>query len=604
MLQFLKTVLATLVGLILFTVLGAGGLALLVYTATQSDPITSNVRKKEVLVYDLGLAIRDNNPSSASLSSPFSSGSGGNSLRSVVKAIEAAAEDEKIVAIYLQGSEFLPAGGYATLKEVREALKTFRKAGKPIYAHDSSWSESEYYLASVANTISLDPIGSLTLDGFSSEVRFYAGALEKYGLGMQVVRVGKFKSAVEPYLNKGFSADNRQQTENLLGSLWSNFLVTLAEYRPVKVEQFQAIANQQGVLTPTEALDQKLIDKILYPDEIAAELKEMTGGPEDEPFRQITLSEYVEVAEENSDEGSSDNRIAVIYVEGDITSGEGIFGVAGSESIAELLREARLDEDVKAVVLRINSPGGGATAASVIGREVTLLAGNKPLVASMGDYAASGGYWIAAPAEKIFAQPGTITGSIGTYGLLPNVQGIANQNGITWDAVQTAPFANSDTIARPKTPQELAINQKTANAIYDQFLEIVAEGRSLPRATVEQIAQGRVWSGLSAKSLGLVDELGGLEDAIAEAAALAELEEGDWSVEQYPRQRGFLEEAFFEELLSRGTGWVRDRSTASDRLPAPLHQEWNGLKTDLEALRYLDDPNSVYTRLPFNLKIR
>lgn len=523
----------------------------------------------------------------------------------MVKTIEAAAEDEKIVAIYLKGGN-ASVGGYATLKEVRDALKTFRKTGKPIYAYDVDWSEPEYYLASVADNLVLDPIGSLTLDGFSAEVRFYAGALEKYGLGVQVVRVGQFKSAVEPYLNTALSPSSRQQTETLLNSLWQSFLLTLGDYRPLKAAQLQAIANQQGTLGSKEALAQKLIDKVSYPDEIEAALKELTGGPDDEPFRQMSLLEYVNIAKEQT-QADTENQVAVVYLEGNIVNGEGNFGVAASESIATLLRQVRQNEEVKAVVLRVNSPGGSATAASIMGREVELLAATKPLVVSMGDYAASGGYWVSAPARKIFASPGTITGSIGTYSLLPNVQKIANDHGITWDAVETAPFANSDTIARPKTPAELAINQKSANAIYDRFLEVVSKGRSLPRPQVSQIAEGRVWSGMSAKSLGLVDELGGLEAAIVQAAQFAELPDGDWNVQEYPRQRSF-EQALFDEFFSalppQITQSFNRQKQPLTQLPTPLAQELQGLQSDLGAWRDLDDPQGIYTRLPFNLKIR
>lgn len=604
MLQFLKTILATLIGLILFTAFGAIGLTVLIVGATQPEPAAPKVRKKSVLVYDLSLGIQDNTPGTSSrLSDPFSAGDNSTSLRAVVKTIQAAAEDEKIVALYLQGGN-PSAGGYATLKEVRDALKTFRKAGKPIYAYDSDWSEPEYYLASVADTIALDPIGNLTLDGFSAEVRFYADALEKYGLGMQVVRVGQFKSAVEPYLNNSFSPSNRQQTETLLNSLWQNFLVTLGDYRELNAEQLQAIADNQGILNPTEALNQKLIDQISYPDEIETALKELTGGPEDEPFRQKSLQEYAKTVEEQT-KGDSDNQIAVVYLEGSIVNGEGNFGVAGSESIAKLLRKVRKDEDVKAVVLRVNSPGGSATAASIMGREVTLLAETKPLVVSMGDYAASGGYWVSAPARQIFASPGTITGSIGTYGLLPNIQKLANDNGITWDDVKTAPFANSSTIARPKTPEELALNQKSANAIYDRFLDIVVEGRSLPREDIAKVAEGRVWSGISAKSLGLVDELGGLEDAIDAAGGFAELEPEDWNVKEYPRQRSF-EEALIAEFFSVLPSSLKQPLTRQPQspLPTPLAEQWQGLQSDLQDFQYLNDPQGVYTRMPFNLEVR
>jgi protease IV len=609
MLKFFKTVLATMVGLALFTGLGIGSVTLLVLALSNTDPPAPKARKKTVLVYDLSTQVQDT-PSGGSLFSSSYLEESGLSLRSVTRAIEAAAEDDKVVAIYLQGSSGGGDSGFASLAEIRKALQKFRDSGKPIFAYDSDWSETEYFLGSVANTVAVDPIGEFALDGFSSEVRFYAGALEKYGVGVQVIRVGQFKSAVEPYLNKTLSAENRKQTEALLGSLWSNFLVTVAENRDVTVAQLQGIANRGGLLSAKEALEQKLVDRVAYADEIAAELQKLTEVEADEDFRETSLGDYVSFREEKAleqDEPKSD-RIAVLYMEGEIVSGSGFRDVISSETMVEELRQLRLDEDVKSVVLRVNSPGGSAIASSQIGREVTLLAKVKPVVVSMGDYAASGGYWIAAPAEQIFAEAGTITGSIGTFGLLPNVQKLANANGITWDSVKTAPFANSDTIARPKTAAELALRQRSANEIYSRFLDLVAEGRGLKREAVAQIAEGRVWSGSNAKAIGLVDELGGLDAAIASAASLAKLQPGDWSLEELPAPRS-LEEELIDEFFSGAPATQNPlQRLAGPRQQSALPPVWTkpleALQGDLAPLLQLSDPKGLYTRLPFNLEIR
>lgn len=612
MLQFLKTVLATIVGLILFSAVGLGGLIFLVMVATNNaEKPVERARKKTVLVYDLSTQVQDTPLGDRLFSSSYIEDQA-LPLRGVTQAIAAAAEDENIVALYLQGGSDV-GGGFASLTEIRKALQIFRESGKPIFAYDSEWGEAEYALASVANTVAIDPIGDFTLDGFSSEVRFYAGALEKYGLGVQVIRVGKFKSAVEPFLKQELSPENRKQTEVLLSSLWSNFLVTAAEHRDVSVAQLQTIANQAGTLTAEEALASKLVDRVAYADEIAEELRQLTEVDGEMAFRETSLAAYVNQQKSDQDAGGEGDRIAVLYMEGEIVSGgSGLRNVISGEDMVEQLRELRLDDEVKAVVLRVNSPGGSAIASSQIGREVILLAEAKPIVTSMGDYAASGGYWIAAPTDKIFAEPSTITGSIGTFGLLPNVKKLANDNGITWDSVQTAPFANSQTLARPKTSAELALRQKTANDIYSRFLDLVAEGRGLKREAVAEIAEGRVWSGSNAKGLGLVDELGGLDGAIAAAAELAELEPDDWTLEEFPVQPS-LEEALFDEFLS-GAPQTRSQLQAQlqakfqggsqPELPVFWARQWQSIQADFSPLRYLSDPKGMYTRLPFNLEIR
>ncbi len=602
--DFLKNTLATVLGLCIFLGLGVGGLLALViaFAARDTGPQVSD---KSVLVFDLGVNITDAKRTT-SASQALGDAVAGNaanetiSLRSVLEAINGATRDPKIVGLYLYGNEESVGGaGFATLKEVREALQRFRSAGKKIIAYDVSWREREYYLGSVANTVFLNPIGSFEINGLSSETMFYAGALKKFGIGVQVTRVGKYKSAVEPFLLTKRSSANREQTQQLLDDLWGEFLTATGKDRKLSVPQLQAIADNQGTLMANDALKSRLVDKLAYLDEVVADLKQLTGQDEDtKSFRQINLKAYAKIADDKA-ETNSKKQVAILYAEGDIVSGQGGISDVGGDRLARQLRQLRQDDEVKAVVLRVNSPGGSATASDVIQREVILTRKVKPLVVSMGSVAASGGYWISTYGDRIFAEPNTITGSIGVFGIQPNFQAIANANGITWDAVKTGRYADSQTTSRPKTPQELAMLQKSVDQIYDQFLTKVATSRKLSKAKVAEIAQGRVWSGLQAKQLGLVDELGGLEAAIQDAAKRAKL--GDqWQVEEYPKPRG-LTERLFEQL---GSDKILEATQGEPRSqPDPLTAQVEKLQSDLTALKAMNDPLGVYVRLPFNFRI-
>jgi protease-4 len=419
-------------------------------------------------------------------------------------------------------------------------LERFRAAGKPIVAYNMNWGKREYYLSSVANDIVLNPLGAVEVNGLSSETMFLAGALEKYGVGVQVIRVGKFKAAVEPFVLKNMSPESRQQTQKLLGDVWGEWRASVGKSRKLSPQQLQAIADNQGLLLADEARQSGLVDKVAYFDQVLGQLKKLTGEEKtDNTFRQISLNDYAEVSGKSLGvERNSKNHIAVVYAEGEIVDGQGSASQIGGDRFAKIFRELRQDKDVKAVVLRVNSPGGSATASEVMQRELQLIRQVKPVIVSMGDLAASGGYWIVTDANRIFAEPNTITGSIGVFGLGINVQELANNNGITWDVVKTARYADSQTISRPKSPQELALQQRSVNRIYNLFLSKVAQGRNLPQEKVAQIAQGRVWSGIAAKEIGLVDEIGGLDAAIGYAAKQAKLG-NDWELQEYPEVSSF-----------------------------------------------------------------
>ncbi|MEL6230271.1 MAG: signal peptide peptidase SppA [Cyanobacteria bacterium J06627_3] len=594
--------LGTVVGLFsLVALLGVGALGLAGFfinsAASETEP---DVEKNSILVFDLATDIVDAVPYAGPgivLEETFSGSSyRAMSLHTALQTIEAAATDDNITAIYLTGSTN---AGFATLKELRMALEKFKTdSGKPVLANNTIWSERDYYLASVADSLYLNPAGVMELNGFRAEIQFLAGALSKYGVGVQVLRAGRYKSAIEPFTRSSSSPEEKQQTQALLTDLWQEFLTTTSEARETTPEAIQAIAENQGLLPAAEAQAAGLIDNVAFYDDILSDLRELTEQTDDawdedeDDFTQIGLYSYSQTLDTTI--GNRDT-IAVVYASGEIVDGEGAAtGFITSGGLSDTLRQVRKDDAIQAVVLRVNSPGGSAIASEIIAHEVELLAAEKPVIVSMGNYAASGGYMIAAPGDQIFATPATITGSIGVYGLRLNFKEIANRNGVTWDIIKTAKLADIDTISRPQSESELKLQQEFVNTLYDRFLTLVADGREIPKENVNQVAQGRVWSGTDAESASLVDQMGGLEAAIAAAATAAELE--DWQVQELP-QPPSLEEQIIESLF--GVGIVSKLPWAQD----PITQEAMKLREELSLLKTLNDPQGVYMRLPFTTEI-
>ena len=598
----------TLVGLfslLLLLGIGAFGLVGVLIASSGSEP-EIELEEDSVLVFDLSTDIVDGavNDSGALFEGAFYGGTRSVSLYNALAAINAAAEDEQISGIYLKGySE----EGLSTLKEVRQALSDFKEdSGKPIWAYNTNFDERSYYISSVADNLVLAPVGTMEINGFGAETQFLSNALDKFGVGVQVVRVGKYKSAVEPFTRETSSPEAKDQTQILIGDLWQDFTQTVSSDRQTTPEQLQTLADNVALIEADEALSTGLVDQLGFYGDVLTELRKLSGVEEedidefsndDESFPQTSLAAYAQRVSDRRarDWNLGDNTVAVVYAEGNIVVGEDtIPGSITSEGLASTLRQMRRDEDVKAIVLRVNSPGGSATASEVIADEVKKLAAEKPLIVSMGDYAASGGYMIAAPGAKIVASPTTITGSIGVYGLLLNFQEIANENGITWDVVKTAKFADMQTASRPQNAAELKIQQDYVDKLYNRFMTIVAEGRDIPMSRVGQVAQGRVWTGEDAIKANLVDELGGLEAAIALAAKTAEIEE--FQVQEYPRlpsfEEQFLNSVFGAELITR-LPWNKD----------PLTDELLKLREEFTLLETLNDPNSVYMRLPFTTEI-
>ena len=425
--QFLKQTFAStigsLIGLCLFLGLSISGLFLILLTAVSDDENIQRVQDKSVLVFDLSTQVKDSKPP-ANLTQALSGKKQDIiTLRRVLQSIEKATKDERIVALFLDGRRGSSPSGYATMAEVRAALEKFKATGKKIIAYDVTLNEREFYLSSLADEIIVNPMGMMELNGLSSKQMFLKGALEKYGVGVQVIRVGDYKSAVEPYIRSDLSDANREQTKALINDLWGKFLDTIAESRELNPKKLQKLVDAKGYLEPQEAQKVGLIDQVGYYDNVATKLRKLTEETEEtDNFRQIDLGTYADrMIPPTESSSNATEKIAVVYAEGAIVGGNGSIETIGSDRFAKEFRDLREDEKVKAIILRVNSPGGSATASEVILREILLTKKVKPVIVSMGNVAASGGYWIAAGADQIFAEENTVTGSIGVFGLLSNI---------------------------------------------------------------------------------------------------------------------------------------------------------------------------------------
>lgn len=519
-------------------------------------------------------------------------------LRQATAGLRHAATDGRIRGVFLTGS-FSADGygtGFAALSELRGALAAVREAGKPVKAYFDEAGTHEMYLASVADEIVLNPFGLVVMPGLASEPMFYGAAFEKWGVGVQVTRSGKYKGAVEPFIRRDLSPENREQLTTLLGDLWTAVRDDIAEARKMKPDDLQALVDREGLILPESAHEAGLITAIGYRDEILNVLRDETGADAGEAFRQVAFSDYLKTLRAPDD----GDVVAVVYAEGEIVDGEGGEGEIGGSAFARELRSLREDESVAAVVLRVNSPGGSAGAAEEMLRELRLTREVKPVVISMGSYAASGGYWISAYGERIYAEPSTITGSIGVFGVQFDIEKLAASVGVTWDRVQVGEKSGMLTAARPKTEAELAVFQRLVDHTYDQFLDRVAEGRGLEKPGVHAIAQGRVWSGAQAVALGLADEIGGLDAAIAHAATLAKIE-GAPTIYEYPATRTFSEA--LSGLLS-GEPAQETRLAAPSAGRGPASRMLRQAEEQVRMLDRFNDPRGVYARLPLDLRVR
>lgn len=517
-------------------------------------------------------------------------------LDQIIENLQKAKEDDRIEGIYLEVA--FPMAGMATLEEIRNALIDFKESGKWILSYSEMYSQNAYYLSSVSDEIYLMPEGAFDFRGLSTTIPFLKGMFEKLDIEMQVIRGSnnKFKSAVEPFLTDEMSVANRMQTETWLNSLWTNMISGIGESRGIDKDRLAAIADAYEVRKPSDAVDLEMITAVKYADEVQSILRAKTETEEDEKLNTVSLTSYFRARSNKKSKkftpSYKKDKIAVIYASGNIMSGKGDDETIGSETLSEAISEARKDSSVKAIVLRVNSPGGSALASEVIWRETALAKAVKPLVVSMGDAAASGGYYIAADAHKIVAMPGTITGSIGVFGLLPNMKGFFNQKiGVTFDGVKTGKYADYGQITRPLNDDEYSILQNGVDQTYDRFKNVVAQGRNMRVQLVDSIGQGRVWSGIDALELGLVDELGGLKRAIEIAAEMAEIE--DYAIKNLPKRKDPFQ-AFLEDLTGETSTAILRWQLGGDE----------ALLRQFKAINQVKEMSGVQAIVPYAIEIR
>lgn len=535
--QFFKFVLATIFGIILSFIILVVFLVAVVVSA--SGDRTTLVEDNSILYVSLKNSVEERTPDNPLEGLDFLGLGGDKSigLKDILANIKKAKSDDKIKGIFLDESYMQ--SGQATTEEIRNALINFKKSGKFVIAYSEIYTKGFYYLASVADKIYLNPKGMLEFDGFNSEVTFLKGTLDKLGIEAQVIKVGTYKSAVEPYILTKMSDANRLQVTSYINSLYDHYLTGIAKSRGINKDSLYKYADALYIREPEDALKYRLIDGLKYKDEIITELKKRTGIGAKTDLNTVDLVDYTNTMGSDKDGETSANRIAMVYASGEISGGEGNDTNIGSESLSKALRKVRLDDKVKAVVLRVNSPGGSSLASDVIWREVMLTRKVKPVVVSMGDVAASGGYYIACAADSIFAQPNTVTGSIGIYALLPNMQKLFNDKlGVTFDNVKTGKYADMGAVDRPLTADERAILQAQVNRGYFDFTKAVADGRHKTREYIDSIGQGRVWTGEQAIKIGLVDRLGNINDAVRSAAKMAKLK--NYRIVDYPDQKSVL----------------------------------------------------------------
>ena len=518
--QFFKFMFASMLGtvlvLIILFIISLGIVAGIV-AATSSDEVV--IDKNTILVFKMDKPVADRSPKMPVFGMFGTEKYLG--LTDILKNLKKAKTDKNVPGIYLDLSSVQ--ASMATVEEIREGLLDFKKSGKFIWAYSEGYDQKAYYLASTADKIYLTPQGMVFFTGLSTNMMFLKGTLEKLDIKVQVIRHGKFKAATEPLFLDKMSPENRKQTTELITDLWDTMIAGISESRHISRDELNLIADSLKLSRAAEALKYKFIDQIAYKDEFLKDLRSKLGLSEKAKIRTVSMDKYTDV-EDHEKKSSSKDKIAVIYAQGSIGSGEGDDQDIGSDRISRTIRKAREDDKVKAIVFRINSGGGDGLASDIIWREVALAAKVKPVVASFGDVAASGGYYIACASTRIVAEPNTITGSIGVFGIIPNFEGLMkNKLGITFDEAKTNKNSGFISVQRPLTPFEYATIQREIETFYDTFVSKVAEGRKLTKAQVDSIGQGRVWSGIDAKRIGLIDDFGGLNKAIEIAADLAKL---------------------------------------------------------------------------------
>jgi len=582
--SFFKFFFASLLALVIFTLLAVfflvgflGGIA-----AKDRPKVAAN----SVLVLDLGHSFPEQMKENA-LSIVSSESRDVPGLYDVIRLISKAKSDKRITGIYIIANN--NPNGFAASEELRNALKDFKGSGKFILAHGDVITQKAYGVANLADKIYVSPHGFLEWRGYSVEYAFVKGTLEKLQIEPQVFYAGKFKSATEPFRTDKMTPENQLQTSVWMNDLYNAFLLNAADARKIDTATLHQLANEAKIQTATDAVNYKLVDAAKYDDEVKDEIKGKLGIDKYDKINFISISTYFAATDVINLGGE---KIALIYAEGDIVDGrEDQQGIIAGDHYRNLIRKARLDKSIKAIVMRVNSGGGSAMASETILRELSLAREEKPVIVSFGDVAASGGYYISCAADSIFAQRVTITGSIGVFGIIPNMQAFfKNKIGITFDGVKTGPYSDAGAIYRPLNENEKKMVQAQVDMIYSQFKQKVADGRKKDTAYIDSIAQGRVWTGGRAKDIGLIDRFGGLDDAVKSAAAMAKL--SDYSIHEYPEPKNV-----FEQLFGKS-----DPLNYLGKMKQELGEE--NFKIYLEMKRVKDMTNTVQARLPFQFFIR
>ena len=583
MLNFLKNIFSTVLGILLsflvifLIIIGVASIS------SQKNKSIKQLDKKHFLKIDLSNVVAERTSSNplANFDPMNIDNSQQLGLKNILDNIEKAKNDDNIAGIYINSPAV--SAGMSKTEEIRNKLLEFKLTKKPIVAYNEFYGMKSYYLSSVADKIYINPMGVIDHKGMSATLMFYKGLLEKLNIDIQIFRLGKFKSAIEPFTLEKMSNSNREQLKLLLNSINDNILDSIASQRNISLSKMHKDANQLKLSSAKICLEENYVDGILYEDQVKDTLKLLLG---EEKLNLISLNKYTKIKTKKKD--ISRNKIAVIYANGGINSGKGDENSIGSITTSKAIEEARKDNKVKAIVLRVNSGGGSALASDVIWRETILAKNEKPLVVSFGDVAASGGYYIACAADKIIANPTSITGSIGVFGMIPNMSEFYKSNfGITFDTVKTNNYADMGT-NRKLTSFEKQKIQQGVEEVYTTFISRVSDGRGISTKQVDEIGQGRVWSGYDAKKIGLIDEFGGIEKAIESAAELAELE--DYRTISLPKQKDPFTE-FLDEL---------NQTKLSDILVNDLDLI---KKEDIIAIKELIKSDKIQTRLPYILNL-
>jgi len=587
--KFLGNVLATVIGIFVFCMVFFFGLIFL-GAIMGGDKDTVKVKDNTVIELDLSEVTLDyGGKVNFKEFNYFETKHDG--IIDIINAIDAAKTDDQIKGISILNNQSQL--GMAQSKALRDKLEDFKKSGKFIVAYSNFITQRDYYLNSVADSVYLNPVGELDFKGLSSEVLYMKELQEKTGIKMEIIRHGKYKSAVEPFLNQEMSPENREQMTVLLNSVWNTIVTDISKSRNISVDSLNSIANSLGARTPELALAKHLVDKVAYEDEYHDAIKKRLKVKSDEDYKTVDILKYAKKVATSATDFSKKDIIAVVYAQGEIRGGEGDVNIIGEIAVKRALKEAREDEDVKAIVLRVDSPGGSALTSELIWREIEITKKEKPVVVSMGNVAASGGYYIACNADRIFAEPSTITGSIGVFGMLPNMTELGKNIGINAEQVKTHENASGYSLFEPIDDKFKAFTLESIEDIYATFLTRVATGRKMTTEQVDAIAQGRVWTGTDALKNGLVDELGGLDDALKYAAKIAKIK--DFRTENYPEY-----DKSFEDLIGKFTGISMFQSKEA-LLKEQIGEESFQL---LEQIKRANQLKGVQAIMPFELKIK